>query len=124
MDRDLDEWDAEIEADFRRAIAASKAAGKAERGQRLMGAPWAFWTALRKTKQPWLVVALSVYIYRRTKIAKNDTVTLPSTELTELGIDRSAKRKALARLVAAGLIRIVRDTPGRATKVTLLRRDG
>jgi hypothetical protein len=120
MERDLADWDAEIEAEFRRTVTASKATGKARRGRRHMGAPWAFWTALRAAKLPWSAVALAVYIYRRTKVTRNDTVTLPTAELTELGLDRSMKRKAMVRLAAARLIRIDRDTPGRATRVTLL----
>ena len=36
-ERDLAEWDAEIEAEFQRAIAATKAAGRKKRGQRLVG---------------------------------------------------------------------------------------
>jgi hypothetical protein len=42
--RDLAEWDAEIEADFRRAVAASKAAGRSKRRHRLIGCPVGFLT--------------------------------------------------------------------------------
>ena len=35
-ERDLAEWDAEIEAEFQRVIAANKTAGRKKRGQRLV----------------------------------------------------------------------------------------
>ena len=120
MDRDLDQWDAEIEADFQRTVAVARATGKAQQGRRYMGAPWAFWVALRAAKLWWVAVALGIYIYRRTKVTRSAMVTLPTAELAELGIDRYAKYRALRQLARAKLIRIERDTSGRATKVTLL----
>jgi hypothetical protein len=52
-------------------------------------------------------------------VCKNRTVKLPSRELAELGIDRSMKRKALACLQAAGLIRVDIEA-GKSADVTLL----
>jgi len=46
-------------------------------------------------------------------------VTLPISELRELGIDRNRKNEALVKLEAAGLIRIERMAPGQSAKVTL-----
>jgi hypothetical protein len=118
----LQRWDAEIEADFQRAVATTKAAGKAKRGHRLMAAPWAFWVDLCRSLDGYsaapLVVAL--LIYRRTIVCKSRSVTLPGADLADLHIDRSQKRRALAKLQTAGLIRVERDGPGRSTKLTLL----
>jgi len=41
-ERDLDEWDAEIEAEFQREVAATKAAGRRKKGRRLVAFPLAF----------------------------------------------------------------------------------
>ena len=38
----LQRWDAEIEAEFRRTVAATKTAGRKKRGHRLVGFPFAF----------------------------------------------------------------------------------
>ena len=65
-----------------------------------------------------LVVAL--LIFRRTKIYKTQTVTVPGEELAAFGIDRVLKFKALARLERAGFVRLDEKTGGRSTRVTLL----
>jgi hypothetical protein len=116
----LQRWDAEIEVDFQRTVTATKAAGKTKRDHRLMGAPWAFWVAVRKPEVPWLAVVLAIYIYRRTRITGSDSVTLVSAELNELKIDRHKRSRALRQLTAAGVIRVDRTGHGRALQVTLL----
>ena len=116
----LQRRDAEIEAEFQRVVAATKTAGGAKRGQRLMGAPWAFWVALREAKLPWLAVVLAIYVYRRTRVTGSNRVTLVSAELDELKIDRHKRSRALRRLVAADVIRVNRAGHGRALRVTLL----
>jgi hypothetical protein len=118
-ERDLKEWDAEIEADFQRAVAATKTAGKAKRGRRLMGAPLAFWVALREAGLPWLAVVLAIYIYRRTKVTNSNTVTLIAAELAELKIDRHKRSRATRQLATAGVIRVNRTGYGRSLQVTL-----
>jgi hypothetical protein len=118
----LQQRDAEIEADFQRAVAATKTAGKARRGQRHMGAPWSFWVALRERGLPWLAVILAVYVYRRARVTGSNTVTLVGAELEELKIDRYQRSRALRRLVAAGVIRMRRIGTGRSLRVTLLLR--
>ena len=118
----LQQRDAELEADFQRVVAATKTGGKTKRGRRLMGAPWAFWVALRAAKLPWLAVMLGVYIYRRTIVKNSNIVTLVGAELEELKIDRYQRSRALRRLVAAGVIRMGRIETGRSLRVTLLLR--
>jgi len=63
-----------------------------------------------------LVVAMC--IYRRTKVCNSRTVTLPNSQLAELGINHRRKNEALTKLKAAGLIRLEKDT-GLSTKITL-----
>jgi hypothetical protein len=122
IERDLADWDAEIEAEFQRTVAATRTVGRAKRGCRLMGAPWAFWAGLREAKLPWLAVVLAIYIYRRTKVTHSNAVTLIGTELEELKIDRYRRSRALRRLVSAGVIRVSRTKAGRSLRVTLLSR--
>jgi hypothetical protein len=118
-ERDLDEWDAEIEAEFQRCVAATKAAGQRKRGHRHVGFPWAFLVdASRLTKGHHTALIVALYIYRRTKVCNSLTVTLPSNELVEIGIDRRRKHEALAKLKAVGLIRLEK-VAGRSIKVTL-----
>jgi hypothetical protein len=119
MDRDLDEWDAEIEVDFQRAVAATKAAGRKKRGQRLVGFPFAFLVDVCRSTDGRATLVVAALIYRRTRVCNSATVTLPGAELTELAVTRSQKFKALARLEAAGLIQIEKAA-GRSVKVTLL----
>jgi hypothetical protein len=118
--RELDEFDAEIEASFQRAVAKTKVNGQRRREQRMVGAPLAFIAEVCRltTRRASLIVAL--LIYRRTCVCHSQTVTLPGAELAELGIDRKLKRKALVQLVAAGIIQVERTTDGHSATVTLI----
>jgi hypothetical protein len=118
--RNLDEWDAEIEADFQRAVAANKAAGQRKRGRRHVGFPWAFLVDACRLTEGRVVLVLAICIYRRTHVCRSSTVTLPLEELEELGVNRRRKNEALAKLQAAGLIRIESAPAGQSAKVTLL----
>jgi hypothetical protein len=123
-ERDLAEWDAEIEAEFRRTVAATKTAGRRRRRQRLVGFPFAFLADVCRLTEGRATLVMAALIYRRTRVCNSSTVTLPGAELTELGIDRSQKRKALAKLEAAGVLRIEKGGAGRTVKVTLLWKAG
>jgi hypothetical protein len=118
-ERDLDEWDAEIEADFRRAVAATKAGGQRKRGRKLVAFPLAFLADVCRLTEGRTALVVAQLIYRRTHVCRNQTVTLPAGELADLGIIRQRKNEALVQLEAAGLIRIERMASGRAAKVTL-----
>jgi hypothetical protein len=89
------------------------------RAKRLIGAPFDFVADVCRltTGRATLVVAL--YIYRRVQICDNRTVTLPSSELAELGIVRQYKQTALIKLQRAGLIK-VENGSGRTARVTLI----
>jgi len=118
-ERDSAGWDAEIEAEFQRATAAAKATGRKKRGQRLVGCPFAFLADVCRSTEGRAPLVVAILIYRRTCVCNSQTVTLPGVELTELGIDRSMKRKALAQLEAAELVRVERVS-GRTATITLL----
>jgi hypothetical protein len=119
VDRDPAEWDAEIEAEFQRVVAAGKAAGRLKQGRRLVAFPWAFLVAVCERTEGRTALVVAMYIYRRTHVCRSQTVTLPPGELAELGIDRRDKNKALVKLEAAGLIRIERMAIGQSARVTL-----
>jgi hypothetical protein len=117
--RDLAEWDREIEADFQRAVAAAKKAGQLKRGRRHVGAPLNFLIDVCQRTEGRTALIVAIYTYRRTHVCRSQTVTLPASELAELGISLRQKNKALGKLEAAGLVRLGKVAPGRATKVTL-----
>jgi hypothetical protein len=125
---ELAAWDAEIEAEYQSLIAGTKARAKAHKQRkhavRFVGAPFAFWTAVCQATKGQAALVVAMLIYRRTCVDGKPTVTLPSDELTALGVNRRQKSKALLQLAAAGLVRIEPTAPGRATKVTLLAKAG
>jgi hypothetical protein len=118
-ERDLDEWDAEIETDFRRAVAAGKKAGQRKRGRKLVAFPLAFSADVCRRTEGRTALVVAMLIYRRTHVCRSQTVTLPASELAMHGIARNRKAEALGMLEAAGLIRIEKTGPGRTVKVTL-----
>jgi hypothetical protein len=118
-ERDLDEWDAEIEADFRRVVRETNAAGRRQRGRRLVAFPWSFLADVCRLAEGRTALVVAMLIYRRTHVCRSQTVTLPAGELAELGITRRRKNEALSILKAAGLIRIEKAPAGRSAKVTL-----
>ena len=93
---------------------------QAKRNQRLVAFPWAYLVDVCRRTRGQAPIAVAALVYRRTHVCKSQTVTLPSAELAELGIDRSKKRRALAQLASAGFIRVEENAPGRTSKVTLL----
>jgi hypothetical protein len=119
IERSLAEWDAEIESDFQRAVRDTKAAGQRKRGRRHVGFPLEFLIEVCRLTEGRAALVVAEVIYRRTCVCRDRTVTLPATELAELGIDRRQKNRALARLQTAGLIRVESMPMGQSAKVTL-----
>ena len=119
-ERDLDEWDAEIEAEFQRVVRETKAAGQRKKGRQHMGFPLAFLIDVCRLTEGRTALVVAMYIYRRTHVCRSQTVTLPAGELAELGIPRRRKNEALVKLETARLIRIDRMAPGQSAKVTLI----
>ena len=105
-DRDLAEWDAEIEAEYSRFKESWNASGRRKRAVRHVGVPWAYLSDVCRLTEGRAALVLAIYIYRRTIVCHGLTVTLPSEELAELKVTRRLKSKALARLQQVGLIRV------------------
>ena len=117
-DRDPAEWDAEIEAEYRRFAEGWKASGRRKRAGRHVGVPWAYLTDVCKPTEGRAALVVAIYIYRRTCVCNSLTVTLPSDELAELKITRRRKSEVLAQLRQVGLLR-VENPAGRTARVTL-----
>jgi hypothetical protein len=117
--RNLAEWDTEIEAEFQRAVRATKAKGKRKSEQRLIGCPLGFLADVCRLTEGRTTLVVALCIYRRVCIEKTQTITLPTDGLSDFGIDRRRKREALIRLQVAGLIKIGKAPIGRPVKVTL-----
>jgi hypothetical protein len=62
-------------------------------------------------------LAVALFIYRQRAIRKSRTVVISNTELSELGIDRYAKYRALKRLAATGILTVNHHNK-RALKIT------
>ena len=81
-------------------------AGQRKRGRRHVGFPLEFLIDICRLTEGRTALVVAEVIYRRTYVCRDRTVTLPAAELAELGITRRRKNEALARLQAAGLIRV------------------
>ncbi len=69
---------------------------------------------------PGKALALYLAIRHRFDLRRTPEVTLPADYLAAWGIDKDAKRRSLAALQAAGLIRVVGRGPGRSIRVALV----
>lgn len=117
---ELDAWDAEIEVDYRKAVAATKRPGKLKRDQRFVGCPWGFLVDVRSRTLNGAALVVALYVFRMAAKSKSRTVKLSGAELAELKVGRIGRHKALHILAAAGLIRLHRAARGRAGNVELL----
>jgi hypothetical protein len=123
-ERDLAEWDREIEADFQRAIAATRAAGSAKRKKKeaeafVMVPLWWIAQAAKLTHTPATLVLMELlYTAWRTK---SSTFILPNARLQKWGMNRETKRRVLRNL-AHGKDRMIvlEQRRGRAPRVTLI----
>jgi hypothetical protein len=117
--RNLDEWDREIEADFQRAVAATRAAGK-RKGKGKEGGPFAMVPLgcskemAKACRSPALAVCVHLlYLSWKTK---SRTVALSTPD----GYHHNSKDRVLRKLEAAGVVRVARHS-GRNPRVTILR---
>jgi hypothetical protein len=89
------------------------------RAKRWMGAPFEFVADVCRLTEGRATLVVALYIYRRAHVCGSRTVTLPSGELTELGVVRQYKQMALSKLQRAGLIK-VETARGQTARVTLI----
>jgi hypothetical protein len=126
-ERDLDEWDAEIEAAFQRAVAGAKRTGRKRRGKRFIGCPPEFFARLARIRtKSGAVIAVGMCLYRRHYIINRvvsgppKPIGLPKADLLDLDISRGQAARALKKLAAAALIDVHPAGPGYKTLVTVL----
>jgi hypothetical protein len=115
--RDLDEWDREIEADFRRKVAATRARGKGKGKKREPFATVSLDCAkemARACRSP--AFAVCVHLLYLSWKTKSRVVALSNPE----GYHHNSKDRVLRKLEAAGLVRVARHR-GRNPRVTILR---
>ena len=96
-----------------------KAATKIEHGK-FISFPMAWLKLVLPYTKSGNQLAVALILQRHRFLRRSRTFSLPNKELEELGINRYAKRRALAGLKSAKLIRTNRK-PGRAVTVTLLK---
>ena len=117
--RDLDEWDAEIEEDFRRAVAATKAVGRRKKKvEAFVKVPlWWIKIAAKDARSPTTLVLIEL-LYASWK-AKSSTFPLPNGRLNKLGVSREVKRKVLLNLERRPVILVERHSR-KAPIITLI----
>jgi hypothetical protein len=118
-ERETAEWDAEIEAEFQRAVRQTRTTGQRRRQQReFVGCPVAFLVDVCRLTKGRAAAMVALCIYRRTRVCSSQTVTLPAAELGQLGVSSSRKQRTLIELQRAGLIEVGLSR-GRTSQVTL-----
>ena len=116
-ERDLAEWDAEIEAAFQREVVATKLAGRKKTVEPFVKVPlWWITAATKATNNRKALVCIEL-LYASWK-AKSLTFPLPNARLQKQGITRETKRRALRDLERGGLIIVER--PSRKTPIVTL----
>ena len=116
-ERDLAEWDAEIEAAFQRKVVATKLAGRKKTVEPFVKVPlWWITAATKATNNRKALVCIEL-LYASWK-AKSLTFPLPNARLQKRGITRETKRRALRDLERGGLIIVER--PSRKTPIVTL----
>jgi hypothetical protein len=104
---DLAEWDREIEVNFRREVAATRAAGKRKnkKVEAFVKVPlWWIRAATEATHTKRALVA--VELLRASFVARGTTFALPSGRLKRFGVSRPTWWRALQDLKRAGLITV------------------
>ena len=117
-ERDLAEWDAEIEAEFQRTVRGAKAAGKRKGKVPYVRLP--LWFASAAAKATNTRKAL-VWIWLVRLAFENQSLefSVPNARLKEFGVGRTTKLRVLRELEAAGLI-IVTCRSRKAIRVALI----
>ena len=117
-ERDLDEWDAEIEAAFQREVAATKLAGQRKKAEAFVKVPlWWIETAAKDARSPTTIVLIEL-LYAAWK-AKSSTFPLPNARLEKLGVSRQTKYRVLRSLERRPVI-LVKRSPDKTPIITLI----
>ncbi len=93
---------------------------RARRASRYLKGPVPLALLQKAAPLPGKALALYLAIRHRFDLRRTPEVTLPADYLAAWGINKDAKRRSLAALEAAGLIRVVGRGPGRSIRVALV----
>ena len=97
-----------------------RGAQRRRRSSRFLKGPITLELLHRAAQLPGKALAVYLAIRHRVDLRSSLNATIPAAYLAEWGIDRYARRRALAALEWAGLIEIVDRRPGRSTVVALV----
>jgi hypothetical protein len=103
-------------------LAARRAVARLPRhrpGERFLKGPVPFSWLAKAAGLPGCALHVGIALWMEAGIRRSATVPLANTRLKEMGVDRHAKRRALAALEHVALISAVRE-PGRAPMITIL----
>ena len=90
-----------------------------QRGPGHIGCPLSWYKKAYAASRGKNDLTVALFLYRWHSVRKSRTLPTPNAELAELGVDRAAKWRALARLEKAGLVKI-RRRGFHALEVTLV----
>ena len=93
---------------------------RARRASRYLKGPVPLALLQKAAALPGKALALYLALRHRFDLRRTPEVTLPADYLAAWGINKDAKRRSLAALEAAGLIRVVGRGPGRSIRVALV----
>jgi hypothetical protein len=123
-ERDPDEWDREIEADFQSCLAANRAEGKVKRQRKKAEAfvkvpLWWIELAAKRTGSPTTLVLIEL-LYAKFR-ARSSTFKFSNVRLQKLGVSRDVKRRVLHDLAKGrGRMIVLEQKIGRAPVITLI----
>jgi hypothetical protein len=101
----------------------SRSRGRATDSARHIGCPLSWFALVFPVVRGKNELAVALYLYRLRTIQRSRTVRVSNMRLlTELGIDRFAKYRALRRPAAAGIITLKRRSAGRSLEVVFKRK--
>jgi hypothetical protein len=108
-ERDLDEWDAEIEAEFQSVVRKTKAAGQRKKAEAFVKVPlWWIETAAKDARSLTTLILIEL-LYAAWK-AKSSTFPLPNARLKKLGVTRKIKYRVLRNLERRPVILVERSS--------------
>jgi hypothetical protein len=103
-------------------LADVPSAEEVDAGRHIIGCPLEWFKLVFSVVRGKNELAVALYVYRLCIVRGNHTAIISNVRLlTELGIDRFAKYRALRRLVDAGIVKIRRRGAG-SLEVTLLKK--
>jgi hypothetical protein len=103
-----------------KAATASKSSGRVAKEFYLVPVPWADRAVEALAGKSQLILAFRLYRRWRTRKSGEATITVSNKALAGPGYSRDSKRRMLRKLAKAGLLEILEQRPGLATRVRII----